>query len=252
MLLLSLALHFRRSLKARSCVWWRLTWRAAKAMPRSGWNSCEWWCRGWRRPRTMSPSCLEETQTWETLRQVVEWASEFKKKRNDYLSIYIFFLLAECNCCLLFLRWPRWVSPPVCATCGSNWESRNTVATHGTPKPTATRLFILSAASALTGSTSAQLPRTTSHVWPPITWPWWVWRSWTVDATPVITGGSTVASLLGRTVPDRTYLFPFFLISVCFFFYVHQTVIYCLKKRVLASSDGYFIFQCLLFEFLLY
>lgn len=125
------------------------------------------------------------------------------------MIIYIFFfLLAECNCCLLHLRWPRWVSPLVCAMCGSDWESRNTVATRGTPKPTATRLFLLSAAAALTGSTSAQLPRTASHVWPPITWPWWVWRSWTVDATPVITGGSTVASQLGRTIPYRTHLFP--------------------------------------------
>lgn len=90
--------------------------------------------------------------------------------------------------------------------CGSNWESRSTVATHGTPKPTATRLFVMSVAAASTGSTSAQLPRMASHAWPPITWPWWDWRSWTVDATLVITGESTVASLLGRKAQSKTIL----------------------------------------------
>lgn len=62
---------FRLNSKARNCVWWRLTWRVARPMPRSGWNSCEWWCRGWKRHRTTSPFCSEETQTWEIQRQVV-------------------------------------------------------------------------------------------------------------------------------------------------------------------------------------
>lgn len=64
----------------------------------------------------------------------------------------------------------------------------------------------MSVAAASTGSTSAQLPRTASHAWPPITWPWWDWRSWTVDATLVITGESTVASLLGRKSQNKTIL----------------------------------------------
>lgn len=98
----------------------------------------------------------------------------------------------------LHLRWPRWVFLPVSAMCGSDWESRSTAATHGTPKPTATRLFLTSVAAASTGSTSARLPRTASHAWPLTTWPWWDWRSWTVDASLVITGESTVASLLVR------------------------------------------------------
>lgn len=103
------------------------------------------------------------------------------------------------NCCPgLHLRWPRWVCPPVSAMCGSDWESRSTAATHGTPKPTATRLFLTLVAAASTGSTSAQLPKTASHAWPLTTWPCWDWRSWTVDATRVITGESTVASPLGR------------------------------------------------------
>lgn len=68
-------------------------------------------------------------------------------------------------------RWPRWVSRPVCVTYGSDSGSRNTVATRGTPKPTATRPLVTSAAAALTGSTSAQLPRTASRAWRLITWP---------------------------------------------------------------------------------
>lgn len=98
----------------------------------------------------------------------------------------------------LHLRWPRWVCPPLSATCGSGWEGRSTAATRGTPKPTPTRLFLTSVAAASTGFTSAPLPRMASNIWPRITWPWWDWTSWTVDATRVITGESTVASLRGR------------------------------------------------------
>lgn len=104
---------------------------------------------------------------------------------------------------VLYLRLPKWVCPSVSAMCGSDWESRSTAATHGTPKPTTTRLFLTSVAAVLTGSTSARLPRTASNTWPPTTWPWWGWRSWTVDALLVITGESTVASLLCRNAQNN-------------------------------------------------
>lgn len=104
-------------------------------------------------------------------------------------------------------RWPRWVCRPVCVTYGSDSESRNTVATRGTPKPTATRLFVMWAAAVLTGFTSAQRPRTASLAWRLITWPLWVLRSWTVDATPVTTGESIVASLLLRKASDKVLYF---------------------------------------------
>lgn len=117
------------------------------------------------------------------------------------------FVSSNCNCCVLHLRWPRWASRLAFAMCGSNWESKSTAATHGTPKPTATKRFLTPLAAASTGCTSAQLLRPACHAWPLITWPWWDWRSWTVDATPVITGESTVASLLGRKAQNENNLF---------------------------------------------
>lgn len=119
--------------------------------------------------------------------------------KTCYHTVFLF----SNYCSGLHLRWPRWVCPPVSAMYGSNWESRSTAATHGTPKATATRLFLLSVAAALTGSTSARPPRMASHAWPLTTWPWWDWRSWIVDATRVITGESTVASLLGRNAQNN-------------------------------------------------
>lgn len=65
----------------------------------------------------------------------------------------------------------------------------------------------MSVAVALTGSTSAQLPKMASRAWRLITWPWWDWRSLTVDVTLVIIGESTVASPLGRKGQNKTNLF---------------------------------------------
>lgn len=132
-------------------------------------------------------------------------------------------------------RWPRWVSRPVCATYGSDLGSRNTVATRGTPKPTATRPLVTSAAAALTGSTSAPLPRTASRAWRLITWLLWVWRSWTVDATPVTTGGSIVASLLVRKATDKIHLFMFLLTLILFFLGGGGFIWLALQKMLLAS-----------------
>lgn len=100
--------------------------------------------------------------------------------------------------CELHNRWPRWVFPQTSVMCGRNSANRSTVVTRGTQKPTATRPFLMSVVVALTGSTSAQPPRIVFPVWPQITWLWSDWKSWTVDATLVITGESTVAFLLGR------------------------------------------------------
>ena len=200
--------------QARSCVWWRPTWRAVKAKQRSGWSSCEWRCRGWGRHLTTSPSCLEGTQTWGTLRSVI--CLRIKKfacsegiycPSNVCSSLFMLRIVVisftHTSLIIIFppglhLRSPRWVCPPVSAMSGSGWESRSTAATHGTPKPTTTRQFPTSVAAASTGSTSARLPRMASHAWPQTTWPWWGWRSWTVNASLAITGGSTVASPLRR------------------------------------------------------
>lgn len=127
------------------------------------------------------------------------------------------FLLIKCHSlsmyrwfqCGLPNRWPRWVFPQMSVTYGSNSASRSTVGTRGTLKPTATRRFLMSVVVALTGSTSAQPPWMVFHVWPQITWLWSDWRSWTVDATLVITGESTVAFLLGRKTQININWFQF-------------------------------------------
>lgn len=187
----SLNITCRWILKTRNCVWWRPTLRVVKAMLKSGWSSCEWWCRGWERHLTMSPSCLGETPTWETLRLVIG------------INTSQFIISRQSQCITntwsgLYIRWPRWVYPPVSVMSGSDWANRSTAATHGTPKLTTTRLYPMSVGAALTGSTSAQQPGMEFHIWSLTTWPWWDWKNWTVAATLVITGESTVASLLSR------------------------------------------------------
>ncbi|KAL3983867.1 glucuronosyltransferase [Sarotherodon galilaeus] len=101
------------------------------------------------------------------------------------------------------LRYPRWACLQLSVMCGSNWASRSTAATRGTPLLTPTRKLPFLFASALTESTSARPSDVESLVWPLITWPWWGWRSWTVAATLVITGESTAPSQLNRTTQNN-------------------------------------------------